>query len=500
MRRERMTADPVSVLQKFMTIRQETDILARAFLFEEPGEIIVEKNMQYLENILQAIGDIPLIRLNKLAPPNGAGIYVKPEFLNPGGSIKDRMALHIIEKAEREGLLKPGGTIVENTSGNTGVGVAMVAAIKGYKAIFTMPDKMSNEKVNLLKAFGGRVIVTPTDVPADSPKSYYETAKRLARETPNSFYLNQYHNPDNIEAHYMTTGPEIYKQTNGKVDYFVAGIGTGGTLSGAGKYLKEMIPGVKNIAVDPVGSVFHDYFKTGKIPQPHVYKVEGIGEDMVTQAMDFSVVDDIIQVNDHQCFVTARDLVRKEGLFAGGSSGGAVYAALQVAKRARQDDVIVVILPDSGSRYLSKIFNDGWMTDNGFPVDDTMSGNVSELLTGKQIKPVVISVDSSIMEAVSLLKKYDISQLPVKEDGKVIGMVYEIDLLRALASGSEGLQSSVRDVAEREFSRIDPGASIAELALIFSRSGGAVLVMKDDDLKGILTRIDLISYLARSKS
>ncbi len=456
--------------------------------------------MQYVENILKTIGNIPLIRLNKLAPGDGPAVYVKPEFLNPGGSIKDRMALHIIEKAERDGLLKPGGTIIENTSGNTGVGVAMVAAIKGYKAIFTMPDKMSNEKIDLLKAFGGRVIVTPTDVPADSPKSYYETAKRLHRETPGSFYLNQYHNPDNIEAHYLTTGPEIFEQTGGKINYLVAGIGTGGTLSGAGKYLKEKAPGIKNIAVDPHGSVFYDYFKTGKIPEPHVYKVEGIGEDMVTQAMDFSVVDDIIQVSDRDCFLMARELTRKEGLFAGGSSGGAVWAALKVAEKAKPDDVIVAILPDSGGRYLSKIFNDGWMSDNGFLVEEGLDSEVAELLTKDRMEPVVIGADSSIMEAVSLLKKYDISQLPVREDGRIIGMVYEIDLLRAFAARSEGMESSVREVAERDFSVIDPSAPLSVLAHIFSEGVAAVLVMKNEQLIGILTRIDLISYLARSKS
>ncbi len=454
--------------------------------------------MKYLENILKAIGDIPLIRLNRLAPPDGAKIYVKPEFLNPGGSIKDRMALYIIEKAERDGLLKPGGTIVENTSGNTGVGVAMAAAVKGYKAVFTMPDKMSSEKVDLLKAFGARVVVTPTDVPADSPKSYYETAKRIARETPNSFYLNQYHNPENIEAHYHITGREIFEQTGGKINYLVAGIGTGGTLSGAGKFLKEKVPGLKNIAVDPIGSVFHDYFKTGKIPEPHVYKVEGIGEDMVTKAMDFSVVDEIIQVNDQQCFSTARDLVRKEGMFAGGSSGGAVYAALQVAGKAKPDDVIVVILPDSGSRYLSKIFNDGWMADNGFPVDDTMSGSVSELVNGKRIKPVVINADNPIREAIGLMKEYNISQLPVLDNGSITGMVYEIDLLRALATRSAGADDPVRDAAEWHVSRISPHEPISRLAKMFTESGEAVLVMENEKLNAVLTKIDLISYLSRS--
>jgi cystathionine beta-synthase len=455
--------------------------------------------MQYLENILQAIGSTPLIRLCKLAPSDGPKILVKPEFLNPAGSIKDRMAIYIIEKAEKEGLLKPGGTIVENTSGNTGAAVAMVAAIKGYRAVFTMPDKMSNEKIDLLKAFGARVVVTPTDVPADSPQSYYETAKRIARETANSFYLNQYHNPDNIEAHYHTTGPELFEQADGKIDYLVAGIGTGGTLSGAGKFLKEKIPGIKIVAVDPVGSVFYDYFKTGKLPEPHVYKVEGIGEDMLTDAMDFSVVDDMIQVSDQDCFLTTRDLVRKEGMFAGGSSGGAVWAALEVAKQAGPDDVIIVILPDSGSRYLSKIFNDGWMEDNAFLIDESLPGKVSDLLDSGRLKPVIVSADSPLREAVSLMKKYDISQLPVTEGDGIVGMVYEIDVLRALAARSGGLDDPVRDVAERDISCISVDEPVSHLARIFSDTGGAVLAMKGDELLAVLTRIDLISYLARSK-
>ncbi|MGQ0508670.1 MAG: PLP-dependent cysteine synthase family protein, partial [Myxococcaceae bacterium] len=258
------------------------------------------------ENVLSAVGHTPLIRLNKLVGPNDATVLVKCEFMNPGGSIKDRMAMYILEKAEKEGKLRPGGTIVENTSGNTGMGVALAAAVRGYRCIFTMPDKMSTEKINRLKALGAQVIVTPTNVPADDPKSYYETAKRIARETPGSFYLNQYHNPDNIEAHYASTGPEIWADTGGKIDYFVAGLGTGGTMSGAGKFLKEKNPALKNVGVDPIGSVYQGYFKTGKMPPPHVYKVEGIGEDMLCKAMDFKVLDDVRQVDDRQCFLAAR--------------------------------------------------------------------------------------------------------------------------------------------------------------------------------------------------
>src|SRR6185369_12591008 len=284
---------------------------------------------------------------------NDATVLVKCEFMNPGASIKDRMALHIIEKAEKAGQLKPGGTIVENTSGNTGMGVALCAAVKGYRCIFTMPDKMSLEKINRLKALGAQVVVTPTNVPADDPRSYYETAKRIARETPGSFYLNQYHNADNIEAHYLSTGPEIWEQTGGNFDYFVAGLGTGGTMSGAGKFLKEKKPAIKNVGADPEGSIYLGYFKTGKIGQPHVYKVEGIGEDMLCKAMDFSVLDDVRQVDDKQCFVAARRLAREEGIFGGGSSGAAVHVAIELAKEVGKGKTIVTVLPDSGSSYIS---------------------------------------------------------------------------------------------------------------------------------------------------
>jgi cystathionine beta-synthase len=456
--------------------------------------------MKFLQSVLEAIGETPLIKLNKLVPKDGPTVLVKPEFLNPGGSIKDRMALHIIEKAEKDGRLKPGGTIVENTSGNTGMGVALAAAVKGYKAIFTMPDKMSNEKIDLLKSFGARVVITPTDVPASSPRSYYETAKRIARETPNSFYLNQYHNPENIEAHYRTTGPEIWEQTDGKITHLVGGIGTGGTISGAGRYLKEKNPNIKVIAVDPIGSVFYNYFKDGKMIEPHVYKVEGIGEDMITGAMDFSVVDDIIQVNDQECFLTARDLARKEGLFAGGSSGGAVFGAIEAAKQAKPDDVIVVILPDAGNRYLSKFYNDGWMADNGFSPYETMPGQVSELLNSGHLKPVVIKADSPIKDAISLMKKFGISQLPVNDNGDIIGMVFEIDLLRALAARAGGPDDPVRDVAQRQISRVSPNEPLSRLAEIFTDKSEAVLVMEDKKLLGVLTKIDLISHLAKNKS
>ena len=319
-----------------------------------------------IPNILHGIGETPLVRLNRIGSEFETEILVKPEFLNPGGSVKDRMALYIIEQAEKTGQLKPGATIVENTSGNTGVGVAMVAAIKGYKAVFTMPDKMSQEKVNLLKSFGAEVIVTKTDVPADSPESYYETAKRIARETPGSFFINQYHSQDNIAAHYHTTGPEIYEQVDGVLDAFIADIGTGGTLSGSARYLKENIPGITIIAVDIKGSVFYDWFKRKVMVEPFVYQVEGIGEDQLTGAMDFSVVDDMVQVDDRESFLMARRLCTEEGLFAGGSSGSAVAGVLKYLKGHTGLKRVVTILPDSGSRYLSKFYRDEWMKEKGY--------------------------------------------------------------------------------------------------------------------------------------
>ncbi len=317
--------------------------------------------MKVYNNILEVIGNTPIVRLNKITKGR-QNIYAKLEFFNPSGSIKDRMANYIIQQAEKENKIK--GIIVENSSGNMGASLAMIGAVKGYRVIITIPDKMSQEKINLMKAFGADVIVTKTDVPYDSPESYYSMAKKISEEF-GAYYPDQYNNPMNIEAHYRITGPEIWEQMDGKIDIFVAGIGTGGTISGVGKFLKEKNPNIKVIGVDPEGSVFYEYFKTGKMPKPHVYKVEGIGEDYLVKDVDFSVIDDIIQVGDKESFMMARRIASEEGILAGGSSGSAMVAALKIADQY-PDKNILVIFPDSGDRYLSKMFSDEWMIKNKF--------------------------------------------------------------------------------------------------------------------------------------
>jgi cystathionine beta-synthase len=324
--------------------------------------------MSIYSNILECAGDTPIVKLNKLTKNSPIPLYVKLEFFNPGSSIKDRIAIKIIEEAEKRGDIKPGGTIVEATSGNTGMGLAIVAAVKGYKAIFVMPDKMSQEKISALEAFGAKVVVTPTNVEPEDPRSYYSVSRRIAEETPNAFYANQYHNPDNPKTHYESTGPEIWEQTKGKVTAFIAGLGTGGTISGTAKYLKEKNPKIQVIGIDPIGSVYYDLKRTGKMGAAHSYKVEGVGEDFLPSTINMEIIDQVVQVTDQESFDMTRKLAREEGLFVGGSCGFAVAGALKWAETqsASSEHFPVVILPDSGSRYLSKIFNDQWMKDNKF--------------------------------------------------------------------------------------------------------------------------------------
>ncbi len=447
-------------------------------------------------SVLEAVGDTPLVQLNKVVGKRDARVLAKLEFMNPGGSVKDRMALHIIEEAERSGQIKPGAVIVENTSGNTGVGVAMAAAVKGYRCIFTMPDKMSAEKVQRLKAFGAEVVVTPTAVPAEHPDSYYETAKRIARETPGAFMPNQYHNKLNVDAHYRSTGPEIWEQTGGAFDVFVAGLGTGGTMSGTARFLKEAGPRIRTVGVDPVGSIYYDQFHSGAPGNPHTYKVEGIGEDMVCGAMEFEHIDDIFQVNDRECFQMARRLTREEGIFAGGSSGGSVHVAACLARELGPNHTIVVILPDSGAIYLSKFFDDGWMKDNGFFEPSTETETVRDLLRGKSHIVHVARLDETVGEVVLRLKRYGISQMPVVDgDGTAQSMVHELDLLEGMLAGQIDRSQPIGALAKPLEGVIEPDEPLDHLRAIFAQDNVAV-VLHQGRVQGIVTKIDLIDHLA----
>src|SRR5580704_6834144 len=379
-----------------------------------------------LADISGAVGDTPIVRLNRLTVGLGIEIYVKCEFLNPGGSHKDRLAANMLRRAEAAGL-KPGGTIVEATSGNTGASLALLAVLRGYRCVFVMPDKMSQEKIAHLRAFGARVVVCPAAVEPGDPRSYYQVAKRIARETPNSFYANQYHNPANPEAHYLSTGPEIWQQTAGDFEVFCAGMGTGGTLSGTGKFLREKKPGIKIVGVDPVGSLYYDFVKQGRITKPFSYKVEGIGEDFFPTSMNLKILDDVVRVDDKECFLMTRDLTRMEGLFVGGSGGAAVAGALKYARTmvergegtvAGRPARILVFLADGGHKYLSKIFNDDWMRENGFLEDAPGLGTVRDMLQGKKVLVTALP-DARLREVIDQMTTLSISQIPVIGGGKM---------------------------------------------------------------------------------
>lgn len=456
--------------------------------------------MDIKDNILDAIGQTPLVRLNKVVPEGAATILAKCEYMNPTGSIKDRMAGFIIEQAEKEGLLKPGGTLVENTSGNTGQSLAMAAAVKGYRCIFTLPDKMSQEKIDMMRAYGAEVVITPTDVPGDSPDHYVNTAKRIAAETPGAFYVDQYHSKWNIEAHRRYTGREIYEQTDGgKIDVFMGGTGTGGTVSGVGQWFKEHAPHVKIIGVDPLGSVHYHLFKTGMLPTAYVYKVEGIGEDIKCDAMDFSVVDDMRQVNDKQSFDMARRLVRDEGLFVGGSSGSIVHAAVEVAKEIGPGKTIVVTLCDSGSRYISKFLSDDWMREHGFLEDGPELGLVEELLTERNMSPVTATAFTPISEIIQLMRNHGVSQIPVIKSGKLTSIIHEGDIVRGLRDGKIGPQSPAEDAASPIGGLIYPKARLEELFHLFETDHVAV-VLDGGEVVGVISKIDLIEHLAKRPS
>jgi cystathionine beta-synthase len=452
--------------------------------------------VEYVESILDLVGNTPLVRLSKVTEGLRPLILAKLEQLNPGGSVKDRIGLSMLEDAERRGLLRPGGTVVEPTSGNTGHGLAMAAAIKGYKMIFVMPDKMSAEKISLLRAYGAEVVICPTNVERESPQSYYSVADRLTREVPGAFQPNQYFNPRNPEAHYNTTGPEIWRQTDGQITTFVAGVGTGGTITGVGKYLKEQNPAVRVIGADPEGSIY-----SGEIAP---YKVEGVGEDFWPGTFDREVVDEFIQVTDRESFVAARKLARQEGILVGGSAGLALHAAIQVAVDSKPDDVIVVLLPDTGRNYLSKFFSDEWMRQNGYlqrlvparvrEVFDSHSDGVPELVS--------VGAGKSVGEAIDLMQQYGISQLLVTENGTaagggVVGSIQERTLLDRIYRDPTMVTTPVSTAMDPPFARVAAGAPIEEAFEALLGGEPALMIVEGDLPVGVITRSDLLEFVAR---
>lgn len=455
-------------------------------------------------NILESIGNTPLVRLNRLFSDFPATVLAKVEYMNPGGSVKDRIALGMIDAAEQSGELRPGGTIIEGTSGNTGAGLALVAISRGYRCIFTTTDKQSQEKIDVLRALGAEVIVCPTNVPADDPKSYYSVARRLSQEIPNSVYLNQYDNPANTVAHYQTTGPELWTQTDQRITHFIAGAGTGGTISGAARYLKEQRADVKVIGVDPFGSVYYKYFHTGEFDEKEIYPymTEGVGEDILAENMDFSIVDDYVRVSDRDAMLMTRRLAADEGLFIGQSSGMVVAGAREWMAAHRdelsEDSVVVILLPDSGFRYLSKTYSDRWMRDHGF-IEGRTSMTVSDVLACREEHAELVSMapEDTLAEAIDRMAQLSISQLPVLSDGTVVGSLTESVVLNRLIQNPSARDEKVEVVMGEPLTIVSPTLQLEHLSSYLDHGVGAVLVARPGGASyDILTKSDVITALA----
>lgn len=453
--------------------------------------------MDIKNNILETIGNTPLIRLNKITKGLPGTILAKVDYFNPGNSIKDRMALKMVEVAEQEGKLKPGGTIIECTSGNTGMGLALAAVVKGYKCIFTTTDKQSKEKMDILKAVGAEVIVCPTNVEPDDPRSYYSVAQRLAREIPNSYHFNQYDNLANRLAHYETTGPEIWKQTDGKITHLVCTAGTGGTITGTAQYLKEKNPDIQIWAVDVYGSLLTKYFRTGEIDmeEVHPYISEGFGEDFVPKNYDMSVIDHFEQVTDKDGAIMARKLAKEEGLFCGYSAGSCIQGLLQLKDRLKADDLVVCIFHDHGSRYVGKIYNDQWMMERGF-MDAKTFRDVVNARGGKQ-RLITLSPDKTVTDAVDLMRKYDIEHIPVFEGEQMIGSISEGGLFQQVFAQPEIRQATIEEVMEKAFPMVEFTTPIEKLSSLINKENGAVLAKDEIGNYHIVTKYDLLQALGK---